>query len=114
MRASKANVTPAARARSAIALRSALAALKSLERLDIRAWVIGSLAKGSFREHSDVDFLVDCPYEREYEAFRAIERAMGDFPFDMVPCQRLKPDAAPYMIAGALDASDLLARQEET
>jgi len=96
--------------RKAVALPLALAALRALEARGIRAWVIGSLAKGRFTSTSDVDFAVDCSRDREYEAFRAIEDAMGDFPFHMVPCSRIAEDAKPYFMEGAVDAPGLSAR----
>jgi predicted nucleotidyltransferase len=96
--------------RREIAMAKAAAALRALESRGLRAWVIGSLAKGRFDLHSDVDFLVDCDKKREYDAYVAIEKAMGDFPFDMVPFRRLREDAIPDMIEGALSASDLIAR----
>jgi predicted nucleotidyltransferase len=91
--------------RRSLATRLALRALQDLERQGIRAWIVGSLAKGSFSPHSDVDFVVDCPPEAEYEVFRAIERAMGAFPFHMIPYGRVVADTLPLLMEGALDAS---------
>lgn len=97
--------------RQRVAVRKAVGALDAVGKLGFRVWVVGSLAKGRFNVHSDIDFVVDCPTNREYDAFRAIERIMGDFPFHMVPFQRLEQDAIPFMMEGALDASGILSRQ---
>jgi predicted nucleotidyltransferase len=97
--------------RTALALQRAGEALRRLQAAGIRAWLVGSLAKGRFNASSDVDFVVDCPKVREYEAFKIIEGAMGDFPFNLVPFQRLREDAIPFMMEGALDASGVLSRQ---
>jgi predicted nucleotidyltransferase len=96
------------------ATNAAAAALKALDDLEMKGWVVGSLAKDRFGEHSDVDIVVDCSPDREYEAFRAIEKSMGDVPFDMIPFRRLADDARPFMMEGAVDASQLLARQAQT
>jgi len=103
----------AVESRRNIAEAKAEAALHALESLGLKAWVIGSLAKGRFCLHSDVDFVVDCDKACEYDAFIAIEKAMGDFPFDMVPFRRLRDDAIPYMMEGAINASDFVARKAQ-
>ena len=95
------------------ATRLAIGALQALETLGFQAWVVGSLAKGRFTHVSDVDFVVDCDPALEYEAFRSIERSLGDFPFHVVPYQRLTDDALPFMMEGAIDARHLGARQQE-
>jgi predicted nucleotidyltransferase len=93
--------------RRAAALPRALRALEELERIGIRAWAIGSLARGRFHAQSDVDIAVDCDKAREREAFTVIEKAMRDFPFHMLPCRRIKEDALAFIMEGALDASGL-------
>ena len=72
---------------------------------------MGSLAKGRFSPFSDVDFVVNCPREREYDAFRTIEKAMDGFPFDMVPGGRIQDEALPFMMEGAIDAPGLISRE---
>jgi predicted nucleotidyltransferase len=99
--------------RKRLALRRAAAALLALRDAGVRGWVIGSLAKGRFNRSSDVDIVVDCETAREHEAFRLVEKAMGDFPFHLVPFRRLRDDAKPFMMEGALDASGILSRQAE-
>ena len=93
--------------RRAAVLPRALEALDGLERIGIRAWAIGSLARGKFHAQSDVDIAVDCDKAREKDAFTVIEKAMRGFPFHMVPCRRIKEDALAFMMEGALDASGL-------
>jgi len=105
--------TVVASERTTEALKRAGDALSRLQDVSIAGWVVGSLAKGRFNETSDVDLVVDCPKIREYEAFKIIEAAMGDFPFNLVPFQRLREDAIPFMMEGALDASGVLSRQTE-
>jgi len=100
-----------ARERKLLATRLAVKALQDLEAIGLQAWVVGSLAKGRFSPFSDVDFVVNCPREREYEAFRVIERAMDGLPFHMVPGGRILADALPLMMEGAADAPGLIARE---
>jgi predicted nucleotidyltransferase len=99
--------------RKALAIKLAVKALRDLKAMGVHAWVVGSLAKGNFSLHSDVDFAVDCSADLEYEVFRTIEKAMGSFPFHMVPCRRIEEDARPFMMEGAADASILIARQAQ-
>ena len=99
--------------RRSIAVSLALRALRDLEGMGLRAWVIGSLARGRFTPTSDVDFAVDCPPEREHDAFRTIEKAMGAFPFHMIPRSRIAEDAHPTMMEEALDASGLVSRETQ-
>jgi hypothetical protein len=99
--------------RRSLATRLALTALRDLEERGIRAWIVGSLAKGSLSPHSDVDFVVDCPVEDEYQAFRTIEKAMGAFPFHLIPRSRVKADALPLLMEGALDAAGLVTREAQ-
>jgi predicted nucleotidyltransferase len=96
-----------ARERRALATMHALDALERLDRLGIRAWVIGSLAKGGFGIHSDVDILVDAPRDREDEVCEVAEEAMGDFPFHLVFLGRVGEDALPFFTEGVLDSSGL-------
>ena len=81
------------RDRERLATRLAITALQDLEAIGIEAWITGSLAKGRFFLSSDVDFVVNCPRAREYEAFCVIERAMDGFPFHIVPRNRILKDA---------------------
>lgn len=61
------------------------AALEKLAQHGVRARLIGSMARGSFRATSDVDILVQDPGSLDERAIERIVRAeMGDFPFDVV------------------------------
>jgi hypothetical protein len=101
------------RERKAQAVPLAVRALRDIEAAGLQAWVVGSLAKGRFSAFSDVDFAVNCPAEREYDAFRVLERAMGAFPFTMIPCRRIQSDALPFIMEAAIDASSLIAREAQ-
>jgi predicted nucleotidyltransferase len=67
--------------RRAMAHERALNALQALEATGLRAWVIGSLVKGSFSPHSDVDFVVDCPPRASTSRFGRSKRQWGTFRF---------------------------------
>jgi predicted nucleotidyltransferase len=86
-------------------------AIEALGARGMRAWAVGSLARGEFRPSSDVDILVECPPGSEYEAFRLIEDRLGDQPFDVIPAGRLHPRALTHLMEEAVDASVLRARQ---
>lgn len=100
-----------ARERMARATPLAIRALRNIEAMGIRGWVVGSLAKGRFSPSSDVDFVVDCPREREYDAFRAIEKSMGAFPFHIIPRNRIRERELPFVMEAAIDADGLSSRQ---
>lgn len=93
--------------REDIARRKAVTALHSVEQLGGRAWVVGSLADGTFTVESDVDFLVDCDREREHDVFLALEEHMGDFPFDLVFCRWVEEDVLATLMENARNASEL-------
>lgn len=86
-------------------------AIEALAVRGMRAWAVGSLARDEFRADSDVDVLVDCPPEAEYEAFRIVEDRLGAQPFDFIPASRLRPDTLRHLMEEAVDASILRARQ---
>jgi predicted nucleotidyltransferase len=96
--------------RLAVALPRAVAALEGLADLGYRAWVTGSLAKGTFGPDSDVDFVVDFPVEATRMVFRTIEDVMDDIPFDLVPFRRIRQASLLRMMEGAVDAGELRAR----
>jgi predicted nucleotidyltransferase len=95
--------------RLALASARALAALASLEKAGLSAWVVGSLARGTFSVHSDVDFLVDCSPEAESDAFRILEREMRDFPFHFIPTADLDETKKTTMMKDAVGASSIRA-----
>jgi predicted nucleotidyltransferase len=96
-----------AKEREAVALPLAAAVLRGIEAKGFEAWVVGSLAKKSFTVHSDVDFVVDCPKEREHDVFMSVARTMGHFPFDLVFCRWIDDDVRPFMMEAATNASEL-------
>jgi predicted nucleotidyltransferase len=51
------------------AAKLARAALASLRESNIDAWVIGSLARGEFRQHSDIDVLIDARVAKRTKVF---------------------------------------------
>jgi predicted nucleotidyltransferase len=76
----------------------------------IRAWIVGSLATGTFSLSSDVDFLVDCDAALDSEAFRIIEVVFGEFPFHVLPYSRVREDVRLAMMEDAVDAPGIRAR----
>src|SRR5438046_858078 len=99
--------------RLALASERALAALSSLEKAGLSAWIVGSLARGTFSVHSDVDFLVDCSAETEGAAFRILESEMRDFPFHFIPITDLDGTKKVMMMKEAVDASGIRARAHQ-
>lgn len=90
------------------AARRALAALDALEGAGVPAVVVGSLARGRFLGHSDVDLFVEDRHGLAPEAIIAIiERAMGDFPFDVLFADRVSDTDRPFILERTLCATDL-------
>jgi predicted nucleotidyltransferase len=100
--------------RLALASARASSALARLEKAGLSAWVVGSLARGTFSVHSDVDFLVNCGPDTEEAAFRILEDEMRDFPFHFIP--RSDPDEAKMaaMMKEAVGASGIRACARQT
>jgi predicted nucleotidyltransferase len=99
--------------RLAVASRRAFAALARLEQGGLSAWIVGSLARGTFAIHSDVDFLVDCGPETEDVAFRLIEKEMRDFPFHFFPGSDLDESKKAIMMKEAIGASSIRAHAHQ-
>ena len=100
--------------RAAVAAARAERALAALDILGIKAWVTGSLARGSFNVNSDVDFVVDIPPGRKHMVFLIIEEAMGDMSFDLVPFDQIPENDRILFMHGALDASGFRSRFAKT
>lgn len=67
------------------ARRRAARVLRMLRKKGVRATVIGSLAQGRFRLHSDVDFLITaCSQPLKYTLEGQVEDIMEDMPFDVL------------------------------
>jgi predicted nucleotidyltransferase len=96
------------KARTERARSGALRALQALERLGVEARLIGSLARGEHRLHSDVDILiVRCPDELRYRIEGIVEDELGGLPFDVVYLDEVAPAKRPKLQHEAVGASDL-------
>lgn len=90
------------------ASRRAAEVLGKLAAAGVEALVFGSLAKGAFREGSDVDFLVlRCPARLKYRIESQIEDIMGAVPFDVVYGDEMPPSQRARCLAEAVDESGL-------
>ncbi len=78
--------------RLACASRLASRALAELEREGIRAWIAGSLTKGTFGPASDVDFVIDADAEAFDRAHQIIDQVMEGFPYDLITWSRTAPE----------------------
>jgi predicted nucleotidyltransferase len=74
--------------RLACASRLASLALGELERRGIKAWIAGSLARGTFGPASDVDFVIDADGEAFDRAHAVIDEVMDGFPYDLIAWSR--------------------------
>ena len=76
--------------------------------MGVRVVVTGSLARGTFGIHSDIDLLVtSCPRRLKYAIEGTIEDALGGLPFDVVYIDELPPWKLVRFTEGAVDASEL-------
>lgn len=99
-----------AEARRRVAARLALDALDALEAVGVRSVVVGSLARGRFLGHSDVDLFVEDRNGLTPEAVVGIvERAMGDFPFDVIFGDWTPADDRPFILDKTLTIEELRA-----
>jgi predicted nucleotidyltransferase len=90
------------------AVRRARAAVGKLESLGVRVLITGSLAKGSFGLHSDVDFLVtSCPRPLKYAIEGHVEDAMGPFRFDVIYLEEIPASMLSGFTDCAIDVSGL-------
>ena len=87
--------------RHAEAVRLAGAALGALAANGIHAWLVGSLARGDFRKHSDIDILIDAPVADRALALRLRLSALGDFPSSVLFVSDLPDSALVPMMAEA-------------
>ena len=93
----------AERARTAAA--RARRVLDQLRQRGVEAKLVGSLARGSFMAHSDVDFLiVSCPHELKYALEAGIEDVMLELPFDCIYLDEVRPPYRDRLLAEARDA----------
>lgn len=94
--------------RRTTAILRARSALDWLSQQGVEAAVIGSLARGGFKDHSDVDFLVlSCPPHLRYALETGVEAVMEDLPFDLVYLDEVKAPHRTRMLEEAVLAPDL-------
>jgi predicted nucleotidyltransferase len=79
--------------RERLAWARAALVIERLGALGIEARVVGSLARGDFRLHSDVDFLIlACPPELKYRIEALVEDLMEGLPFDCIYLDEVRPE----------------------
>ena len=100
-----------ARERETLARLAALRALDQLDASGIKAVITGSLARGPFLPHSDVDFLVYAPGHgpSRDQAERLVASEMGPvgLSFDIVFTSELSAEVLKEFENGSVSASDL-------
>jgi predicted nucleotidyltransferase len=83
-------------------------ALRRLAERGVEARLIGSLARGDFLLHSDVDLLVlRCPAELRHGIEELVEETLEGLPFDVVYLDELAPARRAVLERESLRASDL-------
>ena len=91
--------------RATAAARSAADALAAL---GVTVLVTGSLARGGFAQHSDIDFLVtSCPRALKYAIEGMVEDILGGIRFDVIYLDEIPAWKAARFTEGAVDASHL-------
>jgi predicted nucleotidyltransferase len=91
-----------------LAIDAARNATAALDALGVTVLVIGSLTRGQFGVHSDIDFLVTrCPRNLKYAIEGVVEDALGGLRFDVVYLDELPAWKAANFIEGAIPAADL-------
>jgi predicted nucleotidyltransferase len=97
-----------AEARARRARAAAADALRLLAEHGVDARLVGSLARGDFRLHSDVDLLVlRCPAAPRYRIEGWVEEALGGLPFDPLYLDEVAPERRAALESEAVRASDL-------
>jgi predicted nucleotidyltransferase len=94
--------------RRGYAVAAARRATERLRALGVEVRVIGSLAAGGFKPHSDVDLLVvRCPPGLRYAIEGVVEDEMGGLPFDVVYLDEVPPADRTALLEGARHAAVL-------
>lgn len=94
--------------RRARAIKLAQTVSDQLALRQVSAKIIGSLAEGRFRPHSDIDILItDCPRALKYRLESLIEDTLEGFAFDVVYLDELPPHRIERLTKSAVDARDL-------
>ena len=90
------------------AMAGALAATQALAALGVQVIVTGSLARGRFGRHSDVDLLVtECPRHLKYAIEGVVEDELAGIPFDVVYLDELPQWKIASFTGEAVHASQL-------
>lgn len=90
------------------AVAGALAATEALAVLGVQVIVTGSLARGTFKNHSDVDLLVtECPRHLKYAIEGIVEDELAGMPFDVVYLDELPEWKLASFTGEAIHASQL-------
>lgn len=91
------------RVREARAAVLAASALRMLRAADYPAWLVGSLARGEFRSHSNIDILIDASGADRDRAIDLCLRALGEHPSSIVFRGDLPPHVLPHFLEEAAD-----------
>lgn len=84
-------------------------AVEDLRSLGVEAKVVGSLARGTFNDLSDVDFLVvSCPAHLKYAIEGSVEDRMEEIPFDVIYLDEIPARKLERFTRNAVDASRLI------
>jgi predicted nucleotidyltransferase len=98
----------AAREKAVAARSAARRAIERLRERGVAARLVGSLARGDFLPHSDVDLLiVACPPGLRYGIEGLVEESLEGGPFDVIYLDEVPPERRARLLAEAVDASDL-------
>ena len=90
------------------AIMAARAVTHRLASMDVDAIVTGSLARGRFQPHSDIDLLVlECPKHLKYAIEGIVEDELSAIPFDVIYLDDVPEWKRASFLAGALHASQL-------
>ena len=80
----------------------------ALSELGVSVLVTGSLARGGFGPHSDIDFLVtSCPRDKKYAVEGMVEDILDGMSFDVVYLDEIPTWKVSRFTKGAVDARDL-------
>jgi len=95
------------RSREAEAAVLAVAALDALWLAGCPAWLFGSLARGAFLGHSDIDILIDATGVAKARAISVCLRALKGHPSSIVFREDLPAHALPHFLEEATDGPRL-------
>lgn len=91
--------------RRRMALAKARLTLDRLAAEGFEARLIGSLARGTFKAHSDVAFLIqNCPADRKYTIEGLVEELMAPLPFSVIDLDEVDPARRAVLLRESRDA----------